>query len=155
VLELTERIDEIGSGQIHGQLSLPYELRVKSRLRTQLVDGTEVGVILPRGTVLRGGDLLRAEGGELVEVVAAMESVSVARTKDGLLLARAAYHLGNRHMAIQIGEGYLSYLHDHVLDDMVRQLGLEVECEQRPFEPESGAYGGHGFHGGGHEHLHH
>lgn len=155
MLELIERLDKPGGEACIGQLSLPYELRIKSRLRTRLLDGTEVGLLLPRGTVLRGGDCLRGEDGSLVEVVAATETVSVASTDDGNLLARAAYHLGNRHMVIQIGDGWLSYLHDHVLDDMVRQLGLTVGCEQRPFEPEGGAYGGHGFHGGGHGHHHH
>ncbi|MBD3671270.1 MAG: urease accessory protein UreE [Gammaproteobacteria bacterium] len=154
MLQLTERLEQKGEEPVLGQLSLPYELRIKSRLRTQLLDGTEVGLLLPRGTVLRGGDTLRSEAGDVVEVVAASETVSVARAGDAQLLARAAYHLGNRHMSLQIGEDWISYLHDHVLDDMVRQLGLEVTCEQRPFEPEGGAYGGHGFHGG-HEHHHH
>jgi urease accessory protein len=68
--------------------------------------------------------------------------VSIARTDDALLLARAAYHLGNRHVALQIGPGWLRYLHDRVLDGMVRELGLTVAGEQAPFEPEAGAYGG-------------
>lgn len=138
-----------------GCLSLPYEQRIKSRLRTQLQDGQEVGVLLPRGSVLRDGDYLRAEEGGVVAVSAAAETLSVAYSKDGLLLARAAYHLGNRHMVIQIGADWVSYLHDHVLDEMVSQLGLDVQCEQRPFEPEAGAYGGHVFHGGGDGHHHH
>lgn len=154
MLQLTERIEKAGDEIIVGRLSLPYELRIKSRLRTHLVDGSEVGLLLPRGMVLRDGDRLCSEDGKIVEVVAAEETLSVASTKDCLLLARAAYHLGNRHMVVQIGEGWLSYLHDHVLDDMISQMGLLLSCEQRPFEPEGGAYGGHGFHGG-HEHHSH
>jgi urease accessory protein len=73
-------------------------------------------------------------------ILAAPEQVSVARTDDALLLARACYHLGNRHVALQITPGELRYLADHVLDDMVRGLGLAVTQESAPFEPEAGAY---------------
>lgn len=93
-----------------------------------------------RGTMLRGGDLLLADDGRVVEVVAADETVSVLQSADPLLLLRAAYHLGNRHVAVQIGAGWLRYLHDHVLDDMVQGLGLSVSVGQWPFEPEGGAY---------------
>ena len=131
-------------------LTLPFEQRQKSRLRTRLDNGEEVGLFLPRGTVLRHGDRLRAANGRVVEVRAAPETVSTARTDDPLRLARAAYHLGNRHVALQLGPGWLRYLHDHVLDGMVRELGLEVIYEQAPFEPEAGAYGGGHHHG--HDH---
>ena len=60
-----------------------------------------------------------------------------------LKLARAAYHLGNRHVSVQIGAGWLRFLHDHVLDDMVRGLGLVVTLDTQSFEPEAGAYSGH------------
>ena len=124
-------------------LELPFELRSKSRLRTQLATGEEVGVVLERGTVLRGGDRLQADDGRVVRVVAAAENVSTVRASDPWLLARAAYHLGNRHVALQVGDGWIRYLHDHVLDDMVRGLGFEVTLESAPFEPEAGAYGAH------------
>lgn len=130
-------------------LTLPYELRQKSRLRATSNLGTEVGVFLPRGTVLHDGDLLRAEDGRVVLVRAAPEPVSVVRTQDALLFARACYHLGNRHVALQIALGELRYPHDHVLDDMVRGLGLSVSHEQAAFEPEHGAYHSHGH---GHDH---
>jgi len=133
------------------QLVLPFDLRQKSRLRTQLASGAEVGLFLERGIVLRGGDLLLAENGTVIEVVAALETVSTVREADSTQLARAGYHLGNRHVPVQIGDGWLRYGHDHVLDDMVRGLGLTVVVEQAPFEPEAGAYGhSHGTHG--HEH---
>lgn len=121
-------------------LTLPFEQRQKSRLRTRLDNGQEAGLFLPRGAVLRHGDRLRAANGLMVEVRAAPETVSTAHATDPLVLARAAYHLGNRHVALQLAPGWLRYLHDHVLDDMVRELGLEVVCEQAPFEPETGAY---------------
>jgi urease accessory protein len=123
------------------RLTLPFELRQKSRLRCNLDDGEEVGLVLDRGTLLRGGDLLQASDGRVVQVVAAPEGLSVVTTHDVLLLARAAYHLGNRHVALQIRPGELRFLHDHVLDDMLRGLGLPVRFETLPFEPEGGAYG--------------
>jgi len=122
-------------------LTLPFDLRQKSRLRTRLDSGEEVGLFLPRGTVLRHGDRLRTTTGLVVEVRAALESVSTARTEDARLLARAAYHLGNRHVPLQVDVGWLRYLHDHVLDHIVEDLGLDVACEQAPFEPEAGAHG--------------
>jgi urease accessory protein len=130
------------------KLILPFQSRSKSRLRTS-VEGEEAGLFLERGTVLRGGDLLLADDGRVIEVVAAPETVSTVREAGGGNLARAAYHLGNRHVALQIGGHWLRYQHDHVLDDMVRGLGFTVEIEQAPFEPEAGAYGA-----GSHQHQH-
>jgi urease accessory protein len=125
------------------QLTLPFELRSKSRLRTVLSTGEEAGLVLERGSVLRGGDLLLADDGRVIEIVAAAEQVSTVRASDASSLARAAYHLGNRHVALQVGPDWLRYLHDHVLDDMVRGLGFTVIVEEAPFEPEAGAYGAH------------
>jgi urease accessory protein len=124
-------------------LVLPFQLRNKSRLRTTLPNGEEVGLILERGSILRGGDLLLAEDGRIVQVVAEPETVSTVRASEPVALCRASYHLGNRHVALQIGDGWVRYQHDHVLDEMVRGLGLDVSVEQAPFEPEAGAYGGH------------
>lgn len=135
-------------------LTLPFESRQKSRLKTELNDGTEIGLMLPRGLVLRGGDCLRAEDGSIIRVVAAPENVSIVRHHNLLLIARASYHLGNRHVALQIGDGWLRYQQDHVLDDMVRGLGLEVAHELAPFEPEGGAYSEHAEHGHHHNHSH-
>ncbi len=139
-LQITERLREPADAQ--ATLTLPFEQRQKSRLRIRLDNGQDAGLFLPRGTVLRHGDRLRATSGLVVEVRAAPEAVSTARADDTLLLARAAYHLGNRHVALQLGPGWLRYPHDHVLDDMTRELGLTVSREQAPFEPEAGAYGG-------------
>jgi urease accessory protein len=122
------------------RLVLPFDSRQKSRLRAQLEGGEEVGLLLDRGTVLRGGDRLLASDGRVVEIVAAIEEVSVVTAADPWRLARAAYHLGNRHVAVQVGPAWLAYLRDHVLDDMVRGLGFEVAAREQPFEPEGGAY---------------
>jgi urease accessory protein len=134
-----------------GTVTLTLDQRVRSRLRVLLDDGREAGIVLPRGEALKQGDCLTSEDGLAVRVVAAPERVSTVATGDPLLLARACYHLGNRHVALQIDPGRLRYLHDHVLDDLVRGLGLTVTVEDAPFEPESGAYGGSAH---GHDHAH-
>jgi len=152
---LTVRQRLTSSPRATARLVLPFELRQKSRLRSRLASGEEVGLFLERGIVLRGGDLLQAEDGMVIEVVAALETVSTVRDADAMLLARAAYHLGNRHVPVQIGPGWLRYGHDHVLDDMVHGLGLRVIVEEAPFEPESGAYGhSHVPHSHGHDDAH-
>jgi urease accessory protein len=139
-------------GTAERKLVLPFGERAKSRLRAVLDNGEEAGLFLERGSILRHGDLLLADDGRVVEVRAAPEMVSTVHTDNGLLLARASYHLGNRHVALQIGPGWLRYCHDHVLDDMVRGLGLTVRVELAPFEPEGGAYVAHS---NSHTHAHH
>lgn len=131
------------------ELELPFELRQKSRLRTRLASGEEVGLFLERGRVLRGGDLLLANDGRLVRVVARPETVLDVHCADALTLTRAAYHLGNRHVQLQIGSGWLRLLDDYVLRGMLEQLGgLTLSQTVAPFEPEAGAYGGgHHHHG--------
>ena len=129
-----------------GRLTLPFELRRKSRLRTRLDDGREVALLLERGSVLRDGDRLRSDCGRCIEVAAGNEPVSVVRANDARTLARAAYHLGNRHVPVQVGRHELRYLADHVLDEMVAGLEAEVVRAELPFEPEAGAYGHHGHH---------
>lgn len=127
------------------RLELNFDARTKSRLRTQLVGGEEVGMFLPRGTILRGGDRLQAQDGRVVEVVSAPEDLLEARCADAFALARVAYHLGNRHVAVQVGEGWLRIQTDHVLKSMLTGLGAEVHALSAPFEPEAGAYA-HGHH---------
>jgi urease accessory protein len=142
------RADKIAPVNLSGHIELSFEQRQKARQRARLLSGRNVGIVLERGTILRGGDYLKAAGGEIVRVVAADEPVSIARSTDPLLLARAAYHLGNRHVHLEVGQGYLSYLTDHVLDHMIDSLGLPVTHEQRPFEPEGGAYSHRHAHAG-------
>ena len=135
------------------KLVLPFAERSKSRSRQSLSNGEEAGLFLERGAVLRGGDLLLADDGRVIEVQAAPESVSTVHSDDVRQLARVSYHLGNRHVALQIGTGWVRYSHDHVLDDMVRGLGLQVSTELAPFEPEAGAYVAASSHA--HSHAHH
>ena len=109
------------------KLVLPFGERSKSRLRARLDNGEEAGLFLERGSVLRHGDLLLADDGRVIEVRGgARDGVDGAHRATPLMLARAGYHLGNRHVALQIGAGWLRYQHDHVLDDMLRGFGLEV-----------------------------
>lgn len=135
-------------GEPTATLTLPLDKRVRGRLRVTLDDGTAAGVFLDRGQVLRDGDLLATADGVVIRVRAAVEPVSRVRCDDPLLWARACYHLGNRHVPLQIGHGLLLYQRDHVLDDMLRGLGLWPEAVELPFDPEPGAYGG------GHGHTH-
>ena len=137
-LKLDRSIDHPRAADL--TLVLPFGERSKSRLRATLDNGEEAGLFLERGSVLRHGDLLLADDGRVVEVRAAPETVSTVHTANALQLARACYHLGNRHVALEIGPGWVRYQHDHVLDDMLRGFGLEVIIEELPFEPEGGAY---------------
>jgi len=152
-MRLTSRVAEARTPDLI--LPLPFDLRSRSRFRVRSIDGEEIGVQLDRGQVLRGGDLLLATDGRIVQVDAALETVSTLRSADARCLMRAAYHLGNRHVALQIGEGWVRYGHDHVLDAMARGLGAEVIVEEQPFEPEAGAYHtGGAAHGDAHRHVH-
>jgi urease accessory protein len=157
-----------GAGSAHrveGIVTLSFDQRRRSRMLVRLDDGREAAVLLPHGSAVRDGDRLRVDGSDgCVAVRAAAETLSIAHTADPHLLTRAAYHLGNRHVPVVIGAGWLAYEHDHVLDDLVRELGLTVDTRVAPFEPEGGGYRGdgaagghrHGAHasGGGHRHHH-
>jgi urease accessory protein len=137
------------------RLTLGFEDRRRSRMRIRIDDGREAALILPRGTILRDGDRLRdPEQGAVVTVRAADQTLSRVHAAGAVALARAAYHLGNRHVPVQVGAGWLAYEHDHVLDEMIEELGLAVETCIAPFEPEAGGYR-HGPSGEGHQQGHH
>lgn len=157
MLTITERVP--GEGPSDDRLVLPFDQRQKSRMRVTLDSGDEAAVNVERGVVLRGGDRLRAADGRVVLVVAAKEPVTLVTASDGRDLMRAAYHLGNRHIPLQIGIGWILLEQDHVLEHMLEGLGVQVRHEQAPFEPEAGAYGGGHRHGDdgsdhGHDHSH-
>jgi urease accessory protein len=126
---------------------LPFDARCKSRLLVRLDSGEMAALIVERGRQLRHGERIRIDDGREIMVLAADESLLEAAADDPLLLAKAAYHLGNRHVAVQVMQGRLRFLDDHVLADMVKGLGLEVVPVTAPFEPEGGAYGHHHAHG--------
>lgn len=156
MIRLTKKLqhNEVESTEVSSHLSLPIDIRVRSRAKVQLDDGREAGLFLPRGQLLRGGDVLKSEEGLLVEVIAAPETVSTATTDDPLLLLKAAYHLGNRHVPLQVEQGFVRYRHDHILDDMLIQMGLDVHVSDEAFEPEAGAYQQQGHSHHSHSHAH-
>jgi urease accessory protein len=139
-------------------VTLDWDVRQKSRFETTDSLGRSVGVFLPRGTVVRGGDVLIAEDGSLIRVEAAPQTVLriTACTAHGspFDLTRAAYHLGNRHVPIELRPDYLQIEPDHVLADMLRAMHLIVNQVNAPFEPESGAYSSHGAPAHAHDHDH-
>jgi urease accessory protein len=142
-------------------VELDWDVRQKSRFDATDSTGRELGIFLPRGTTVRGGDVLVAEDGSLIKVIAAPQSVlkithcSTHGTPYDLI--RAAYHLGNRHVPIELKPDHLKIEPDHVLADMLRAMHLIVNAVDETFEPESGAYaaGGHGHGGHGHSHGEH
>jgi urease accessory protein len=147
MLTLNTRIDD--ASQVHGTLVLPWDRRERCRMRATLASGEDVALFLPRGAPLRHGDLLRGDDGRVVRVVAAPEPTYAVRCPTPLVLARCAYHLGNRHTQLQVCAWGLRMRADPVLREMVLGLGAAVEDELASFEPESGAYGG------GHHHHDH
>jgi len=159
MLILNRRTHEIATDWV----ALAYDERKRSRLRVTLVSGAEAGIFLERGDHLHGGDRLISEDGTtVVEILAAAEKLIEAVADTPLLFARAAYHLGNRHVPVQIlpepDGGRLRFQTDHVLADMVRGLGCTAGETEAPFQPESGAYGsqgGHHHHHDEHEHAGH
>jgi urease accessory protein len=129
-------------------LELDWDTRQKSRFDGVDSLGRQLGVFLPRGTLVRGGDVLVAEDGSMVKVIAAPQTVLriTACTSHGspFDLTRAAYHLGNRHVPIELKPDHLKIEPDHVLADLLRAMHLIVNEVSEAFEPEGGAYSNHG-----------
>jgi urease accessory protein len=153
LLKIIERAEDAAAPPDARVLVLTFAERSRSRLRAVLEDGTEVGLMLPRGTLLRDGDVLLAESGERILVRAAAEPLYrvTARSDDiepGFSLLRAAYHLGNRHVPLALSPDALLLEQDPVLRELLLRLGLVVDACVAAFEPEAGAYGG------GHRHDH-
>lgn len=138
-------------------VELGWDIRQKSRFDALDSAGRVLGVFLPRGGVVRGGDVLVVEDGSLVVVKAALQPVLVVRAcaqhGSPLDLMRATYHLANRHVALEIAADHLKLEPDHVLADLLRAMHLTVTEEQQPFEPEGGAYAA-ASQGQGHAHGH-
>lgn len=142
------------------KVSLPFDRRQRSRQRVEIVEGPllglSVGIELPRGTVLRAGALLLCSGDNqsvhVLQVDAAPEQLAAVTAHTDVQLTAIAYHLGNRHVPVQVGDRWLRLQQDHVLENMVLGLGGDVEHINAAFEPEAGAY--HGGHSHGHDHDH-
>lgn len=141
MLKLTELAAQ--DSEVDDVLTLPFDARQKSRLQAVTDQGREVGLFLNRGQILRSGMTLTGVDALTVRIQAAPEPVSLMRSDDALQFACACYHLGNRHVPLQIMAGELRYLRDHVLDHMLEGLGLAVTHDSLPFEPEAGAYHSH------------
>jgi urease accessory protein len=128
-------------------VELDWDVRQKSRFDATDSQGRQIGVFLPRGTLVRGGDVLVAEDGSLIKVIAAPQPVLVIThcSEHGVPfdLMRAAYHLGNRHVPIELRPDHLKIEPDHVLAEMLRSMHLIVSAQDAAFEPEGGAYGSH------------
>jgi urease accessory protein len=147
--EFTRVIKDHGSEEGIDRVILTFHQREKSRLKVTTESGEEVGLFLPRGTILSGGDILTNDNGDRLEVVSANEKVSTVTADSPHGLLRIAYHLGNRHVPLQVEPEWLRYAQDSVLDEMVTLLGGHVFAEEAPLHPENGAYGG------GHSHHSH
>ena len=146
MLEIRARFDRRGEVPLYGRLPLPFDRRQKSRQRATLESGEEVAILLARGEVMRGGDLVVAAGGQVIEVVAERESLIHVQCGEATELARIAFHLGNRHVPVQVGDGWLRFTADAVLVKMVEGLGGKASMIEAPFEPETGAYAPHHRH---------
>jgi urease accessory protein len=131
-----EKLGSRAAGAV-GRLSLAFESRQRSRQRAKLDSGEEIGMVMPRGEILRGGDRVLASDGRVFEVVSAPERLLHIEAAS---LARIAWHLGNRHVPVQVGDGFLRIAEDHVLEKMLLTLGATVTSVEAPFEPEGGAY---------------
>ncbi|MCU0532643.1 MAG: urease accessory protein UreE [Hydrococcus sp. Prado102] len=124
-------------------LSLTAEERTRSRHRFETPDAQELFLRLPRGTVLQDRDLLRSQSGEIIQIIAKAEPVLTVTARHPLDLLKAAYHLGNRHVSLEIAPTYLRLSPDSVLKGMLEHLGVTIIEEIAPFQPEIGAYHGH------------
>ncbi|MFK5947621.1 MAG: urease accessory protein UreE [Methylococcales bacterium] len=141
MIELTEIAPSDAS--VDDTLTIAFDLRQKSRFSATTEKGEQVGLFFSRGHILRSGTVLTGPENYNVLIKAADESVSVMRSTDTVAFSKACYHLGNRHVSLQILDAELRFLSDHVLDQMLEGLGLKVEHEMLPFEPEAGAYHTH------------
>ena len=159
---LVDRVAAAAAGAASEAGAPPLRLPLTADQRTSLrghrrsACGCDLVLQLPRGEALQPGDtLLSADGVVRVRVEAAPEPVMRVRSAEPLALLQAAYHLGNRHVAMELHTDQLVLLQDGVLADLLRHRGLQVECTEAPFHPEAGAYAGHGQgHGQGHDHSH-
>ena len=140
MIVIKEKFKSAERPTVRGQLQLSYESRQKRWLRTRLLSGEDFLVQLPRAEMLRGGDLLLASDEQVIEVLAAPERVLHVVCATASELARAAYHLGNRHVPVQIGSLFLRIQENHVLEEMLRGLGAAITRIEASFEPETGPY---------------
>lgn len=134
---------------IDDSITLDHDTRKKARIKGKTDNGLDIGIFVERGHPLLVGEVLKTECGKLVVIKGQAEPVSTAVATDWLTFSKVCYHLGNRHTVLQVGELWVRFKPDHVLEELVEKYGLEVNNTPAIFEPENGAYGGHGH---GHAH---
>jgi urease accessory protein len=154
MLTIHQRLGRPSPISVDARLTLSHEQREKGRLRATSDTGEEVQIFLERGKALKVGDVLKSDCGRHVQVAGAVETVTEAHCHDWQTFARACYHLGNRHVKIEIGDRWLRIKPDHVLEAMMNLLGLTVVTDNAVFNPESGAYAPGTSHGHAHSHSH-
>jgi urease accessory protein len=142
MLTFTQRLSAAVDTPVSFTLSLTADERTRTRHRFEMTDGQGLYLRLPRGTVLQDGDLLKSETSDvIVRIAAKPEPVLTVTSHNPIDLLRAAYHLGNRHVPLQVTSSYLRLSPDPVLQAMLEQMGVDVKEEVVPFQPEIGAYG--------------
>jgi len=147
VLKVVEYVNDSNGLAADDTLTLDYDERKRGRFKSVTDSGEEVGLFLDRGKVLQQGQALKTECGKIIFIISKPEVVTTAKCDDWLVFSKCCYHLGNRHVPIQVGDRWLRFKPDHVLEDMVHIHGMKTEQDELPFDPESGAYkGGHHHH---------
>ena len=140
MLEVFERLNHTHD-TISDSITLDQDTRKKSRIKSTTDKGAEIGIFVERGHPLMVGEILKTECGLLIEVKGQAEEVSTAVASDWLSFSKVCYHLGNRHTSLQIGELWVRFKPDHVLEELAENYGLSINKTPAVFEPENGAYG--------------
>ena len=153
MLQVFERLDHTHD-EIADSITLDQDTRKKARIKGVTDKGQDVGIFVERGHPLLIGQVLKTECGLLIEVKGKAEEVSTAVATDWLSFCKVCYHLGNRHTSLQIGELWVRFKPDYVLEELAENYGLKINHTPAIFEPESGAYGKSGGHSHGHSHSH-
>jgi urease accessory protein len=149
LMQLTRQLDpeNVSAEAITATVCLPFDLRSRSRLRAMLSTGEDVAIVLSRGGLMRNGAVLASsDNQQLVRVIAADEELLEVQAADAFGLLRAAYHLGNRHVQLQVLADRLRLPYDYVLAEMVEKMGARASKISAPFDPEPGAYSAGGHH---------
>ncbi|MEI6893986.1 MAG: urease accessory protein UreE [Colwellia sp.] len=145
MLQVFERLDHTHD-TLDDSITLDQETRKKSRIKSVTDNGVDIGIFVERGHPLLIGEILKTECGLLIEVKGQAEDVTTAIGADWLAFSKVCYHLGNRHTSLQVGELWVRFKPDHVLEALAEDYGLSIDKTPAIFEPENGAYGkrGHG-----------
>ncbi|MEJ6120395.1 urease accessory protein UreE [Vibrio sp. 2-Bac 85] len=153
MLQVFERLDHTHD-QINDSITLDHDTRKKSRIKGVTDKGADIGIFVERGHPLLVGEILKTECGLLIEVKGQAEDVSTALGTDWLTFSKVCYHLGNRHTTLQVGELWVRFKPDHVLEELAENYGLTIDRTPAVFAPENGAYGKRSGHSHSHSHSH-